>query len=74
MRNIGYRVENGDDRDDDSNDHHDDDNDEDDNDDNTKDRQESTLCYAIALPGRKSGFRAAFRPNSNREWIKSALR
>ncbi len=31
-----------------------------------------TLCFAIALPGRKSGFRAGFRPDSNRETSKSA--
>ncbi len=29
-----------------------------------------TLCYAIMLQGRKSGFRAGFRPDSNRENIK----
>ena len=29
-----------------------------------------TLCYAIVLPGRKSGFRAGFRPDSSRESIK----
>ena len=26
-----------------------------------------TLCYAIVFPGRKSGFRAGFRPDSGRE-------
>ena len=29
-----------------------------------------TLRYAIVLPGQKSGFRAGFRPDSNRESIK----
>ena len=29
-----------------------------------------TSCYAIMLPGRKSGFRAGFRPDSNRESLK----
>ena len=29
-----------------------------------------TRCYAIVLPGRKSGFRAGFRPDSNRESLK----
>ncbi len=29
-----------------------------------------TLRYAIMLPGRKSGFRAGFRPDSNRESLK----
>ena len=29
-----------------------------------------TLCYAIVLPGRKSVFRAGFRPDSSRESIK----
>ncbi len=29
-----------------------------------------TLCYAIALPGQKSGFRARFRLDSNPENIK----
>ncbi len=37
-----------------------------------------TLCYAILFPGRKSGFRARFRPESNpdssREVSKSVLR
>ena len=28
------------------------------------------VCYAIVLPGRKSGFRAGFRLDSNRESIK----
>ncbi len=28
---------------------------------------QATLCYAMVLPGRKSGFRAAFRPDSSRE-------
>ncbi len=32
-----------------------------------------TLCYAIVLPGRKSGFRAGFRPDSTRENIKIGL-
>ena len=32
-------------------------------------RFEHTLCYAIVLPGRKSGFRAGFRPDSIRESI-----
>ncbi len=30
-----------------------------------------TPCYAIEPPGRKSGFRAEFRPDSNRENLKS---
>ncbi len=30
----------------------------------------NTLCYAIMLPGRKSGFRAGFRPDYNRENLK----
>ena len=29
-----------------------------------------TLCYAIVLPGRKSGFRAGFRPDSSRGNLK----
>ncbi len=29
-----------------------------------------TLCYAIVLPGRKSGFRAGFRPDYIRESLK----
>ncbi len=29
-----------------------------------------TLCYAIVLPGRKTGFRAGFRPDSSRESLK----
>ncbi len=28
-------------------------------------------CYSIVLPGRKSGFRARFRPDSSRESFKS---
>ncbi len=32
----------------------------------------STLRYAIVLPGQKSGFRAGFRPDANRESIKIA--
>ena len=32
----------------------------------------ATLCYAIVLPSRKSGFRAGFRPDSNRESLKSS--
>ncbi len=28
------------------------------------------LCYAIMLPGRKSNFRAGFRPDSKRESVK----
>ncbi len=30
-------------------------------------RAKPVLCYAILLPGRKSAFRARFRPDSNRE-------
>ncbi len=29
-----------------------------------------TLCYAIVLPGRKTGFRAGFRPDYCRERLK----
>ncbi len=29
-----------------------------------------TLCYAILLPGRRPGFRAGFRPDSNQESLK----
>ncbi len=29
-----------------------------------------TLCYAIVRPGRKSGFRAGFRPDSGRESLR----
>jgi hypothetical protein len=32
--------------------------------------RDSTLGYAIMLPGRKSGFRAGFRPDSDRENLK----
>ena len=32
-----------------------------------------TLCYPIVFPGRKSGFRAGFRPDSSRENIKVCL-
>ncbi len=30
----------------------------------------TTVCYAIVLSGRKSGFRAGFRPDSSRESLK----
>ena len=30
----------------------------------------NSLCYTIVLPGRKSGFRAGFRPDSSRERLK----
>jgi hypothetical protein len=33
-------------------------------------KEQSTLVYAIMLPGQKSGFRAGSRPDSNRETIK----
>ncbi len=33
-----------------------------------------TLGYAIMLPGRKSSFRAGFRPHSNRESLKAGRR
>ncbi len=33
-----------------------------------------TLCYAIVLPGRKSGFRTGFGPDSSRKTYNSALR
>ncbi len=32
------------------------------------------LCYAIALPGRKSGFRAGSQPESNKDSLKSGTR
>ena len=38
---------------------------------NTKNTKKTRiLCYAIGLPGRKSGFRAGFRPDSIRESLK----
>ncbi len=33
-------------------------------------RRLGTLCYAIMLPGQKSGFRAGFRADSNGESLK----
>ncbi len=32
------------------------------------------ICYATVVPGRKSGFRAGFRPDSSRASLKPALR
>ncbi len=36
----------------------------------TSRQKRATLCYAITLPGRKSGFQARFRPDSSREGLK----
>ncbi len=33
-------------------------------------QNQRTLCYTIVLPGRKSVFRAGFRPDSSRESLK----
>jgi hypothetical protein len=34
----------------------------------------STLCYTVVFPGRNSGFRAGFRPDSSGKASKSSLR